>query len=196
MAVDLSESMLRNLSKNSLADDLKNLPITMIQANLVELSCLAEGVADHGVCMLSTLGMIQGCRNRAKFLGHVKRIVQPGGRFFVHAHNYFYQWRHPGGVRWAATNLWDSIQSRAEIGDRLATYRQVRGMFIHQFRRSELRQALTTAGFSSLEWYGIEAGSDEPVRIQRWHNPFRFRRLGGGWADLKAHTLQRISKAD
>ncbi len=174
IAVDLSESMLRNLRGKFPSGGLRNAPVTAIQANLVELSCIADRAADHGVCMLSTLGMIKGSANRHKFLSHVKRIVRPDGSFFVHAHNYFYQWRHPGGVRWAVTNLWRAVRGREETGDRLATYRQVSGMFIHQFRRFELGRALTDAGFSSLEWFGVEAGSTEPVPIQRWHHPFRF----------------------
>ena len=105
LAVDLSESMLANLSKNLSNHGLGEARVSMILANLVELSCLGDRAADHGVCMLSTLGMIKGSKNRAKFLAHARRIIRPDGRFFVHAHNYFYQWRHPGGVRWAATNL-------------------------------------------------------------------------------------------
>lgn len=174
MAVDLSESMLRNLSKKLSLSGQESASVTSVLANLVELSCIGDRAADHGVCMLSTLGMIKGAANRDKFLRHASRIIRPGGLFVVHAHNYYYQWRHPGGVRWAATNLLQAIRGREEIGDRLATYRQVSGMFIHQFRRSELGRALTDAGFSSLEWYGIEAGSTEPVQIQRWQNPFRF----------------------
>ena len=174
LAVDLSESMLRNLSKNISAHIPGNLPATMILANLVDLQCIADQAADHGVCMLSTLGMIKGSANRGKFLSHARRIIRPKGRFFVHAHNYFYQWRHPGGLRWAATNCWQTIRGREQIGDRLATYRQVSGMFIHQFRRAELRRALSDAGFVSQQWYGIEAGSTQPIPIKRWHNPFRF----------------------
>lgn len=174
LAVDLSESMLANLSKNLSNHGLGAAPVSKILANLVELSCLADRAADHGVCMLSTLGMIKGSKNRAKFLNHARRIIRPEGRFFVHAHNYFYQWRHPGGLRWAAANRWRAVRGREEIGDRLATYRNVSGMFIHQFRRSELRRALTDAGFTSQEWYGVESGSPEPVPIKRWHNPFRF----------------------
>jgi SAM-dependent methyltransferase len=174
IAVDLSESMLRNLAKNISENELERASATAILANLVDLECLADDVADHGVCMLSTLGMIKGSNHRATFLNHVRRIIRRDGRFFVHAHNYFYQWRHPGGLRWAASNFWRAIRGREEVGDRLATYRNVSGMFIHQFRRSELTQALSAAGFTSLEWYGIDAGSTEPVPIKRWHNPFRF----------------------
>lgn len=174
VGVDLSESMLANLKKNLLKHDLEEASVSMILANLVELSCLADQTADHGVCMLSTLGMIKEDKNRAKFLAHTRRIIRPDGRFFVHAHNYFYQWRHPGGIRWAAVNLVRSLQGKEEVGDRLATYRNVSGMFIHQFRRSELSQSLTDAGFPSQEWFGVEAGSTEPVPIKGWHNPFRF----------------------
>ena len=174
LAVDLSESMLANLSKNLSNHGLQEARVSRILANLVELSCLGDQAANHGVCMLSTLGMIKESANRAKFLAHARRIIRPDGRFFVHAHNYFYQWRHPGGVRWAASNLIRSLRGKEQIGDRLATYRNVSGMFIHQFRRSELSQSLTDAGFPSQEWFGVEAGSTEPVPIRRWHNPFRF----------------------
>lgn len=174
IAVDLSESMLANLGKKISSESDEIAWPTMIMANLVDLSCLADQAADHGVCMLSTLGMVKGAENRAKFLAHARRIIRPGGLFVVHAHNYFYQWRHPGGVRWAAKNLVSSLRGNEQIGDRLATYRNVSGMFIHQFRRSELNAALADAGFPSQQWYGIKAGSTEPVPIKRWHNPFRF----------------------
>jgi len=174
LAVDLSESMLENLSRNLSNAGLEDAPVSMILANLVDLSCLADQAANHGVCMLSTLGMIKGSKNRAKFLKHARRIIRPEGRFFVHAHNYYFQWRHPGGLRWAAANRWRAFQGREEVGDRLATYRNVSGMFIHQFRRLELRQALSDAGFSSQEWFGVEPGSPDPIPIKRWHNPFRF----------------------
>ena len=141
--------------------------------------------------MLSTLGMIQKASCRAKFLQHVRRIVRPNGLFFLHAHNYFYQWRYPGGLRWAAKNAWDSLRGKAEIGDRLASYRQVSGMFIHQFRRSEISRALTEAGFPSHDFFGVEPGSTQPVPIRNWHNPFRF----VGWVVVgrsgKAQALQK-----
>jgi SAM-dependent methyltransferase len=181
LGVDLSESMLRNLQQKILlhrqANDRTNhitSPLTTIQANLVQLSCLAENSADHGTCMLSTLGMIEGASNRATFLRHARRIIRPRGTFFVHAHSYFYQLRHPGGVRWAAANAWDSLRGSAELGDRLATYRQVTGMFIHQFRRRELARALTVAGFTEQNWFGIKAGSVTPTPVRAWHHPFKF----------------------
>lgn len=129
--------------------------LSLVQANLVELDALADDSVDVGVCMFSTLGMIQGRSNRHTFLKHVRRIVKPGGTFILHAHNLWYQLRHPGGLRWLVGHAIDALRSRVEFGDRVATYRGVRDLWIHSFRHRELKAALVGAGWQPWRWYGL-----------------------------------------
>ncbi len=72
LGVDLSPTMLRIVADNAAAE---NLPIQVIQANLVELGCLRDATADYAVCLFSTLGMIRGRENRQRMLEHVRRIL-------------------------------------------------------------------------------------------------------------------------
>lgn len=156
LAVDLSENMLRVLHEKiegsgSLGWRNDGRGVYCLQANLVELDGIASGVADHGICMFSTLGMINGREFREQFLRHARRIIKPGGMFIVHAHNYWFQLRHPGGFRWVVSNIASSIMGPTEIGDRYCEYRGVNQMFIHSFRKREIRNLLEECGFEIRE---------------------------------------------
>ena len=153
LAIDLSLPMLRRLKAKGDAMSLTPSRIMSIRANLVELDGIMDDVCDHGVCLFSTLGMICGHHLRADFLGNCRRIIRPGGKFVVHAHNYWNQLTHAGGFRWAAQNLWRAIRGHEEIGDRESDYRGVKNMFIHSYRRNELSSALQQAGFKIAEVY-------------------------------------------
>ena len=185
VAIDLSIPMLAKLKekfeinfsdpRNKRQEDLEHLPknaptkasgqgdLLMLQANLVELNGLADDSIDHGISLFSTLGMIEKATNRARFLQHVRRVIKPDGQFIVHAHNAWFQVRHPRGVRWAASSAWSQLRGTGDFGDRTATYRGVNQMFIHSFRKTELKQALENAGFKKQTWFGILPGATEPV---------------------------------
>ena len=45
---------------------LENLDIQGVQANLVELDCIADQSADYVICLFSTLGMIRGREYRQR----------------------------------------------------------------------------------------------------------------------------------
>ena len=111
--------------------------------------------------MFSTLGMITGSSNRASFLKHVRRVLKPGGLFIVHAHNVWFQLRSPGGIKWALGNFWSKLFKGSEFGDRTADYRGLRELFIHSFRKNELRRALVDQEFNNLTWHGVEPGAVE-----------------------------------
>ncbi|HEV3417443.1 MAG TPA: class I SAM-dependent methyltransferase, partial [Pirellulales bacterium] len=53
VAVDLSIEMLDVIGEKTTED---NLPIDRVLANMVELDCLADGIADYCICLFSTLG--------------------------------------------------------------------------------------------------------------------------------------------
>lgn len=114
--------------------------VELAQANLVELGEIPGEPFDYAVCLFSTLGMILGRENRARFLGHVFRLLRPGGQFIVHAHNVRYRLGRGLGRR------------GVEPGDR--SHQQPRGgadLTLHHFTRTELLNDLKRAGFAVRE---------------------------------------------
>ncbi len=155
LGIDLSFPMLQGFSKKTL-DPSPNFEIAMLsQANLVELDAFRDNCVDHAISMFSTLGMIQGAKNRSRFLNHARRMIKPNGLLLLHAHNVWYQLRHYGGISWAISNAISALRNKSEFGDRTSNYRNIKNMYIHSFRKNELRQAIKTAGFDKLSWYGI-----------------------------------------
>lgn len=182
IGVDLSLPMLFEIQQKykALKSSLPRVgKLSLLQANLVELSALASDSADHVISLFSTLGMIQRRDNRAACVAHVARILKPGGRFILHAHNVWYQARHPGGFRWILTSGFGALRGPQEFGDRTANYRGVNAMFIHSFRRSELQRLIHGAGLEIAACYGVEPGVTEPRLASRR----RALRIGGyvGW---------------
>lgn len=179
VGIDLSTAMLKTFLKKEsvyLSSNASVEPppgLVVIKANLVELDGLASDSIDHGISMFSTLGMIHGEDHRASFLAHVRRVIRPGGLFIVHAHNVWFQIRHPGGLRWALRSVWEHVGGKSEFGDRRANYRKINQMFIHSFRRRELGRALQDAGFSKLTWFGILPGNKSPVKRLEWGSSLR-----------------------
>ena len=164
MGVDLSIPMLQEMEKafhrfsDSVSTEKSGFsrsPLTSIQANLVQLDCFKENSVDHGVCLFSTLGMIRQRRYRRQFLDHARRIIRPGGKFILHAHNVWSQLRDRGGVQWFAKHLIDVARKRHEFGDRFSNYRGIRNMFIHSFRKQELVGLLESSGFSVQKIYPV-----------------------------------------
>lgn len=163
LAVDLSESMLQVLGEKSTSSAITTNRLFRVQANLVELDGLADQSLHHGISMFSTLGMIEGAENRLRFLQHVRRILKPGGFWILHAHNLLFQLRHPGGLKWMLKSALDHVRGKSELGDRTATYRNVNQIFIHSFRRSELKRLLVDAGFENQIWFGIKPNNPQPI---------------------------------
>ena len=142
-------------------------------ANLVELDGIASNSVDFAICMFSTLGMIRGKQNRQRFLDHAYRVLKPGSRFIVHAHNYWYQSRYPGGWKWMLGNGWQTLMGRAEIGDRQADYRSIRNLFIHSYRYREFGREMNNSGFRLIDTSSLIAGKREPRREGYWGDCFR-----------------------
>ena len=142
-------------ASNSKETELSRGRLTSVQANLVQLECLQENSVDHAVCLFSTLGMIRHTRYRRQFLDHARRIIRPGGKFILHAHNVWSQLLDRGGATWFAKHLVDVARKRNEFGDRFSDYRGIRNMFIHSFRKRELIGLLQGSGFSVQEIYPV-----------------------------------------
>lgn len=162
VGIDLSHRMLqRMLAKGSQNASGKSLgrpafaSPAAVQANLVELDCLASDAADHAICMFSTLGMIQGRQNRIQFLRHACRVVRCGGTFIVHVHRRWAGLRESGGCRRLLRSWLASVRHRDhEFGDAFYAYRGLRDMFMHRFTRTEITAELEAAGWAveRFEW--------------------------------------------
>ncbi|MEL7496042.1 MAG: class I SAM-dependent methyltransferase [Planctomycetota bacterium] len=170
LGIDLSHPMLTSFRQKCLAEDSGELHL--VEANLVELDAIATNSADVGLCMFSTLGMIQKRSNRRKFLSHVSRILKPGSPLIVHAHNLWFQLRSPAGVRTIVKQLWQSMLGKIELGDRVANYRGLRNVFIHSFRRRELIADLTTFGLLPRCWHSVLPGRTETVEGLPWFSSY------------------------
>ena len=156
LGVDLSAHMLQIAGEKA---DREGFGIMRLQANLVELGCVRDRVADYCICMFSTLGMIRGHENRRRMLQHAYRILKPGGLFLLHVHNLWYSLRDDRGCRWLARHMATSLlKSDVERGDKVFEYRGIRRMFLHTFTESELRRSLAEAKFRVKELIPLAAG--------------------------------------
>lgn len=175
LAVDLSAEMLTVVGEKAAEE---NLPIDRVLANLVELGCLADGVADYAICLFSTLGMIRGSQNRLKFLRHVRRILKPGGVFVLHVHNFWYNLYDPGGPWWVLKSLLAAPFRRDfEVGDKFFDYRRIPNMYLHVFRRGELQRGLRQAGFGIREMIPLDYRRSAQLRRPWIAGDFR----ANGW---------------
>ena len=162
VGLDLSAHMLRVVERKAAVGGVS---VDRLLANLVDLDCLADASADYCICMFSTLGMIRGRENRQRVLRHARRIVKPGGRFVMHAHNVWYYLTDRLARRWLCTHLWDVVvRRRAELGDRFFDYRGVPNMFLHVFSRRELSGALRRAGFRIHELIPLDPERRDALR--------------------------------
>lgn len=175
LAVDLSAQMLAVVGEKAEAE---GLPIDRLLANLAELDAVRDGVADYAMCMYSTLGMIRGRANRQQALGHVRRILKPGGLFVLHVHNLWRNLHDALGRRWLAEHLVRlALGHDAELGDKFFDYRGIPQMFLHVFTAGELRGALRAAGLQIVRWVPLDTARRHPLRAPRLAGSLR----ANGW---------------
>ncbi len=151
VGIDLSSRMLQGA--NDRIGTEKN--CWRIQAPLTGLDFLADGSLDAGMCLYSTLGMIRGKGNRARFLAHAHRAIRPGGFLIVHAHNLWPQRKFPGGWRWMMGNAIAAMLGRNEFGDRWADGLGVSRLFIHSYTFSSLHRELSASGWSPQKFWPV-----------------------------------------
>lgn len=175
LGVDLSLPMLRVVGDKAREE---RLPIDRVQANMTELDCLGDQVADYCICMFSSLGMVRGRANRQKVLEHARRILKPGGLLVLHVHNVWYNLFDPLGRRWLLGHLLSLLWRRdEELGDKFFDYRRIPKMFLHVFTRGELTRSLTAAGFRIHEITLLDT-----TRIRPLPAPWLLGRLrANGW---------------
>ena len=162
LAVDLSIEMLALVGEKAAEE---SLAIDRVVANLVELGCLADGIADYAICLFSTLGMIRGGGNRGRAVEHIRRILKPGGLFVLHVHNFWYNLFDPGGPWWVIKSVARAPLHRDfEVGDKFFDYRGIPKMYLHVFRRGELLTMLKRAGFRVRELIPLDYRRTAPLR--------------------------------
>lgn len=175
LAIDMSDRMLDIVQKKAVDQQLS---IDCVKANLVQLDGFQDDCVQHGVCLFSTLGMIQGHGNRRRAVEHFRRMIQPGGKLIIHVHNYWYNLYDPGGPKWMIRNRFQSwFNKDIERGDRTYDYRGVYNMFLHVFTRREIRSLLQGAGFGIQKMIPLN-----PTRMNRLSHSWLFSSLRcNGW---------------
>jgi SAM-dependent methyltransferase len=173
-AVDLSRAMLETVSALARAE---GLDITCVQSNLCRLDCIPDGLFGYALFMFSTLGMIRGEAERRRALAEACRILRPGGRLALHAHNFWLNLRSTQGRFWLLGQGRRALLRRSGVGDRIMTYRGIANMEVHLYRWSELARELIGTGFVIDEVLPIDAVRSLPITLPGLAHGLR----AGGW---------------
>jgi ubiquinone/menaquinone biosynthesis C-methylase UbiE len=175
VGVDLSLPMLEVTGRK--ADDAL-LHVDRVLANMVELGCFRDRVADYVILMFSTLGMIRGQKERGRVLAHARRILKSGGTFVVHVHSRWHNLFDPQARWWVARNTLASLVSRStEAGDKTFAYRGIPNFFLHTFTRRELVRDLRRAGFEPVEIIPLDTVRRQRLQHRWWFGWLR----ANGW---------------
>jgi SAM-dependent methyltransferase len=178
LAVDLSLPMLRVLGGRIAAE---RLPVDRIVANIVELDCLRDQIADYCLLLFSTLGMVRGRAARLRVLRHVRRLLKPGGVAVVHVHNRRHDLLLPRGLGRLARDTWRvAVGGELEPGDRLADSYGIPNFFLHLYSRRELQSDLRAAGLALEELIALDVRGEDALRPSRVARLWR----AGGWIAL------------
>ncbi len=173
-AVDLSQPMVAKVAEKARTEGLK---LQGLVANLCRLDCLPSDAFDYGLSMFSTLGMIRGHSARRKALREAARVLKPGGRLALHAHNLWLNLRDRHGRRWLLGQGARALLRDPELGDRTMTYRGIPGMQVHLFRWRELRGLFQEAGLEIEERLCIDEVHARPISAPWFFPGIR----SGGW---------------
>jgi SAM-dependent methyltransferase len=174
VAVELSHAMLRTVGAKARE---RGLEVLRVEANLCRLGCLPDSTFSYALSMFSTLGMIRGASARRKALSEAFRILRPGGRLALHAHNVWLNLRNPQGRFWLLSQALSGLLSRSDFGDRKMSYRGIPEMEVHLYRWGELRRDLHGAGFRIDEVLPIDSVRSRPIVAPWLLHPIR----AGGW---------------
>jgi SAM-dependent methyltransferase len=174
VAVDLSAAMLGELARKATHASVK---VNGVQANLCRLGCFPDGSFTYAISMFSTLGMIRGASSRRRALAEAYRILKPGGRLALHAHNLWLNLKDPQGRFWLMGQGLKWLARRPGVGDRRMTYRGIANMEVHLFTWGELARDLKAVGFRIDEVLPIDAIRARPIAMPRLGHQIR----AGGW---------------
>jgi SAM-dependent methyltransferase len=162
LGVDLSEPMLNVVGAKA---RLAGVKVDRVQANIVQLECLADASFDHAACLFSTLGMVRGDEERRRVLSHVHRLLKADGTFVVHVHNWWFNvWDRDG--RWWLMK--DIFQTSARGDREMPAHLALTGLALHHFRRGEILHQLREAGFRLLEIQVVGLEGKHGLRCPWW----------------------------
>ena len=171
LAVDLSAEMLKVVGEKARQ---AAVAIDRLQANLVELDGLTEDSFDYAACLFGTLGMIAGAEPRRRFLGHVRRLLRPGGVFVLHVHN---RWFHLGtraGRRLLVRNGWEAVRGRSALGDFVMPPHQGLASFpMHLFTQHGICRLLRRCGLEVCDVRPLSLRADGMLRAPWWFGRLR-----------------------
>lgn len=168
LGVDLSHSMLAETRRKS--SDAQS-RIGLLQANIVELNFLRDGIADVITCLYSSLGMVQTRKARQDSLQHVSRLLKADGLFILHVHNRGNWITFPAGWHIYFQSWWHARLDRsAELGDRIYPYRGLPTMFLHIYSLAELQSDLRSARLLIEELHVLNKESSGPL-ARSWFLP-------------------------
>lgn len=144
--VDLSESMLEQ-ARNRLGTDSR---IQLVLGNLTDLTPIESSRFDRGACLYSTLGMLRPHQARIDALKAFYRVIKPGGKLLLHAHNFWSNLYHPKGRAFLARKGWRKLLGDREAGDFVNdTHKGLVGLSLHMYTRSELARDLAGTGWKT-----------------------------------------------
>ncbi len=166
LGVDLSAEMLAVAAHKARE---AGVAVHLLQASIAELDALADDSFDHAACLFSTLGMVVGGDVRERALGHVHRLLRPGGLFILHVHNRWFNAWDQAGRRWLAGDLARSWLRGTPAGDRVMPVHQgIAGLTLHLFTRRELVGLLRRAGFDIVQVRPISLAADGRLCCPWW----------------------------
>jgi SAM-dependent methyltransferase len=169
VGVDLSDEMLARAKDNLQAiEHDARYRVRFVTANLTDASLLNGESFDYAACLFSTLGMVRGATHRARVIANAFRLLKPGGRFALHAHNRFF-----GGLGWQRVfgQRIKTLFGQLDAGD--ITMPQAYGgapLTLHHFTRREAVGELEGAGFAAKEVLSV-GGDGTPAsgsRVYGW----------------------------
>ncbi|WP_439620864.1 class I SAM-dependent DNA methyltransferase [Gemmata sp.] len=161
VGVDLSDEMLARARESGAR-------VEWVKANLVDLAELPAASFDYAACLFSTLGMVRGAENRAKVVANAFRLLKPGGRFVLHAHNRFF---HRLGRTRVLAQRWKTLVGSTSAGD--ITMSQAYGgapLTLHHFTQREVLGLLEAAGFAVRDVFatGDDGRPATSTRVYGW----------------------------
>ncbi len=174
VAVELSQAMLEKVETKAQTE---GLCVNLIRANLCHLECLPDDHFAYALSMFSTLGMIRGAPARRQALSESARILRPGGRLALHAHNLWLNLRDWQSRGWLVTHLIKTLLGHEDAGDRRMLYRGIPNMEVHLYRWRELKRDLRQAGFAIEEVLPIDTVHARLIPFPRLVHSLR----AGGW---------------
>jgi SAM-dependent methyltransferase len=174
VAVDLSHAMLRTVRDKARRE---GLAVLGVEANLCQLGALPDGAFAYALSMFSTLGMIRGRPARQRALAGAQRILRPGGRLALHAHNLWLNLRDRQGRAWLRHTVPRLLLAQEGAGDRRMTYRGIPNMEVHLYRWGELKRDLAGAGLTIEEVLPVNEVTAAPIAAPWLAHPVR----AGGW---------------